>query len=153
MRTKGHCHWPQNLLTFWELCKIKKVMVSSNVTSFASQTHCCKKGKGLDNYVCKPCPTTRYSVVQSHCSIFSHDTLNHSKSSLEDDGWGPEHLLRYCRCLYISGSMCSLQQLFQKRIIEIWLWAMACIPHLPFCRSEFARLVEKEKIHNWRCLE
>ena len=79
-----------------------KVTVSSNVASLASQTHCCKKGRSLDNHVYKPCLTKLYSVVQSHYSIFSHDTLYHclsSKSSLEDDGGGPEHLLRYCRCL------------------------------------------------------
>ena len=32
-----------------------------------------KKGKGLVNCVCKPCPAALYSVVQSHCSILSHD--------------------------------------------------------------------------------
>ena len=31
------------------------------------------KGKGLVNCVCKPCPAALYSVVQSHCSILSHD--------------------------------------------------------------------------------
>ena len=36
-----------------------------------------KKGKGLVNWVYKPCPTALYSAVQSHCSIVSHDPLYH----------------------------------------------------------------------------
>ena len=48
-----------------------------NMTSLTSQTHFMKKeGKGLVNCVYKPCPTTLYSVGQSHCSILSHDALH-----------------------------------------------------------------------------
>ena len=43
--------------------------------SLASPTHFRKKGKGLVNGVYKLCPTALYSVVQSRCSILSHDTF------------------------------------------------------------------------------
>ena len=65
------------------------------IFSLASQTHFCKRGKGLVNCVYKPCPATLYSAVQSCCSILSHDTLHHclsSNSSLERE---QGHLSRY----------------------------------------------------------
>ena len=66
--------------------------------SLASQTHFRKRGKGLVNCVYKPCPAAVYSVVQSCCSIWSHDTLHHclsSNSSLENSEREQGHLSRY----------------------------------------------------------
>ena len=53
--------------------------------SLVSQTYFRKRGKGLVNCEYKLCPAVLYSVVQSHCSILSHDTLHHlsSNSSLK----------------------------------------------------------------------
>ena len=48
----------------------------------------------------KLCPAALYSVVQSHCSILSHDTLHHclsSNSSLENGKRELGHLFCYCR--------------------------------------------------------
>ena len=45
-----------------------------------------KEGKDLVSCVYKRCPAALYSVIQSHCSILSHDTLHHclsNNSSLE----------------------------------------------------------------------
>ena len=50
------------------------------------------------NCVYKPCPAALYSVVQSCCSILSHDTLHHclsSNSSLENSKREQGHLSRY----------------------------------------------------------
>ena len=43
--------------------------------SLKSQTHFRKKGKGMVNYVYKPCPATLYSVVQSHLQYFDITSL------------------------------------------------------------------------------
>ena len=53
--------------------------------SLVSQTHFCKREKGLVNCEYKLCPAVLYSVVQSYCGILSHDTLHHlsSNSSLK----------------------------------------------------------------------
>ena len=67
-------------------------------TSLASQTHFHKRGKGLMNCVYKPCLAALYSVVQSCCSILSHDTLHHclsSNSSLENSEREQGHLSHY----------------------------------------------------------
>ena len=59
-----------------------------------------KKGKGLVNYVYKPCLATLYSAVQSHCSILSHGALHHclnSNSSLENHEQELGHLFHYSR--------------------------------------------------------
>ena len=59
-----------------------------------------REGKGLVSCVYKPCPATQYSAVQSHCSIFSHDTLHHcmsSNSRLENGERELGHLFCYCR--------------------------------------------------------
>ena len=45
--------------------------------NLASLTHFRKEGKGLVNCVYKLCATAWYRVVQSHCSVLSHDTLRH----------------------------------------------------------------------------
>jgi len=69
-------------------------------SSLASQTHLHKSGKGLVNCVYKSCSAALYSVVQSRCSILSHDTLHHclnSNSSLENSEREIRHLSRYCR--------------------------------------------------------
>ena len=68
--------------------------------SLTSQTHFRKKGKGLVNYVYKPCPAALYSAVQSRCSILSHDALHHclsSNNSLENGERELGHLFHYCR--------------------------------------------------------
>ena len=74
------------------------LLVHCTVTlTLASQTHFCKRGKGV-NCIYKLCPTALYSVVQSHCSILSHDTLHHSlssNSSLENSERELGHLSRY----------------------------------------------------------
>ena len=67
----------------------KKCMWAGYVLdNLASWTHFHEKEKGLVNCIYKPCPAVLYSVVQSHCSILSHDVLHHylsSNSSLEND--------------------------------------------------------------------
>ena len=71
---------------------------SRSSLSLASQTHFRKRGKGLVNYVYKPCPAALYSAVQSSCGILSHDTLHHclsSNSSLENSEREQGHLSRY----------------------------------------------------------
>ena len=76
------------------------------VTSLASQIHFHKRGKGLVNCVYKLCSTILYSVVQSRCSILSHDTLHHclsSNASFQNGDRELEYLFRYCRnCKNIS---------------------------------------------------
>ena len=62
---------------------------------FTSQTHSTKKGKGLMNWLYKLCPTALYSVVQSCCSILSHDTLHHCLSSNSNLELG--YFFHYCK--------------------------------------------------------
>ena len=96
--------------------------VSTYVVS-ASQTHLRKEnGK---NCVYTLCPSAVYSVVQSCCSILSHDTFHHclsSNSSLEDSKRKLGHLFRYCRdCKNTS-------TIFLLTLLLITLrWDMACM--------------------------
>ena len=59
-----------------------------------------KGGKGLVNCVYKLCTAALYSVVQSHCSILSHDALRHclsSNRSLENGERELGHRFHYYR--------------------------------------------------------
>ena len=72
--------------------------ISMAVISLTRQTHFHKRGKGLVNCVYKHCPATLYSVVQSCCSLLSHDTLHHclsSNSSVENSETDLGHLSHY----------------------------------------------------------
>ena len=103
---------------------------------------------GLVNCVHKSCPTALYSVVQSHCSILSHDTLHHhlsSNSCLENDNRELGHLFRYCRnCKNTSTILREergysatgnsrvhyLKSGYVIKLIAFW-WDMACIHSSP----------------------
>ena len=88
------------LITSQEVEPKKCVWAGCVLDSLVSWTHFHKKGKGLVNCIYKPCPVVLYSVVQSHCSILSHDVLHHylsSNSCLENDERELRRLFCYCR--------------------------------------------------------
>ena len=72
-----------------------------------------QKGNGLVNCLYKPCPAALYSVIQSHCSVLSHDALHDflsSNNSLENGEGELGHLSTTAEAvkalrLYFSGSM------------------------------------------------
>ena len=84
-------------------------------------------------HVYKLCPAALYSVVQSHCSILSHDALQHclsSNSSLENGERELGHLFRYCFPLSALGERAySATGKFKSALFDIWLRHPAnCIP-------------------------
>lgn len=92
-----------------------------------------ENGKSLVNCVYTLCPSTLYSVVQSCCSILSHDTHSLSNnSSLEDTKRELGHLFCYCRdyIIYFSGSVLALLGEYLKSGFDIQLitlrWDTAC---------------------------
>ena len=75
-----------------------------------------QKGKGLVKCVYNLHPATLHSVVQSHCSILSHDALHDclsSNSSLENGERGLGYPFRYCTSCkntdYTSRGACLLR--------------------------------------------